>query len=229
MSSSSKSTKTSAQTKAAPAPNVVRYCRFEDSTFDNKTRGWVRRDLERIGLRMCPRLDCTFTHRIPRPKSCADGEKCVSYNCGLLHPKERAKVCRYGAQCWHESCTMAHPDGRPAECANGSMCLAFAEGGFEACTLLHPSVIQKVCRFRDDCKRYGCVYIHSDLSPHDCEDGMQCQYRIADNPENRRQNEELVNASEEEYAAAYKEVLCQNKHPRYTRKVQGSTGLYHFA
>ena len=109
------------------------------------------------------------------------------------------------------------------------MCLAFAEGGFEACHLLHPSVIQKVCRFRDDCKRYGCVYIHSDFSPQDCADGMQCQYRIVDNPENRRQNEMLTNVSTEKHHDVYKEFLCPNKHPRYTRKVQENDGLYHFA
>lgn len=149
--------------------NKIRHCRFEDSMFDKKTKTWVKRNLDTVGLRMCPNLDCTFTHRIPRTKKCENGDKCDVYNCNLLHSRNRGKVCRYGSRCWNETCHLVHPIDRPEKCDNGSMCLEFAEGGFDSCHLLHPSVIQKVCRFRDNCKRFGCVYIHSDQSHHDCE------------------------------------------------------------
>jgi hypothetical protein len=148
--------------------------------------------------KLCADLDCIdFRHPSGRATEvCELGEKCdeALLSCHKLHPLSKMiPLCNYRESCKNFICAKRHGKNRLDPCPEGSVCYAFISEGSKGCGLLHPKILQKICRWDDSeygCRSYGCPYVHSPDSIIDCPDGLQCQKR-------------LINGDEK----------CINKHP----------------
>lgn len=148
----------------------------------------------------CCDLKCPYRHNPGRQnKICPLSENCPDalITCFLLHDLGKIiPLCRYNKDCINYMCDKRHNKERLEPCPDGSMCYKFIVSKNEGCPLLHPKILQKLCKwdFRGDCKTYGCSFIHSPDSAKDCPNGMQCQSRILEDDNLR----------------------CKNKHPKFT-------------
>lgn len=147
----------------------------------------------------CCDLNCTANrHSAGRTTEvCPDGEKCENalITCFKLHPLNKIQsVCRYKANCKNYICEKRHPSSRPELCEYAGMCYNYIVNGAEGCSLIHPKITQKLCRWDvgGNCRSFGCTYVHHPNSPTDCPDGMCCQKRISSTD------------------------ICPHKHPKYT-------------
>lgn len=161
----------------------------------------------------CCDLNCTsIRHSSNRTTEvCEFGEKCKNalITCFKLHPLDKmVPLCKYRSECKNFICEKRHPNDRKKLCEDGSMCYNFIVNGINGCDFLHPKILQKLCHWdstEQKCRSYGCPYVHNDNSPKDCENGMNCQFRLSED-----------------------DNKCEKKHPKYTFLKKLSDGSMYF-
>lgn len=152
----------------------------------------------------CCDLKCEYRHPPNRPTEiCPLNEKCSEalFNCFLLHDLTQiVPICKYNKECINFMCDKRHSKERIQPCPEGSMCYNFIINNSLGCPLLHPKILQKLCKWdlKSECKTYGCSFIHKQTSPKDCPNGMQCQLRISDDDS----------------------IRCKNKHPKFNKAIR---------
>lgn len=141
---------------------------------------------------------------------CEKAEKCEDalITCFKLHPLDKMRsLCKYGSGCKNFICEKRHPENRKKICNDGSMCYNYIVYGSFGCNLLHPKILQKLCKWElteEKCKSFGCPYVHLPESTIDCPDGMCCQNRLNNNDD------------------------CPNKHPKYSKVEKLEDGTLYF-
>ncbi len=165
----------------------------------------------------CIDLKCAYRHSTSRTKEvCEDGVKCkgVMLTCFKLHDiKSITPLCRYKEKCVNYYCANRHPEDRREVCPNGAECwthLSTVTDGQSECTYIHPGRMQRLCKYEDVCRTYGCTFIHPPGSNTDCPNGLQCQRQLLENDEDEKDP---------------KKIRCCLKHPKHRRMGASEDGI----
>lgn len=128
----------------------------------------------------CRVTDCKFVHPKRKIKNCVDGEDCLLYECNKAHPITRKGPCTHRNQCFKSTCPFLHEVGvcKQTQCNCGmrhfTKCREYETCEDADCTFGHHAR-RKICRNKDDCKKYHCKKVHSKSNRKgQCRNGPRC-------------------------------------------------------
>ena len=182
-------------TRQHKLPNrPTKVCEHENDCLDANVTCFLLHDNTKIkplcyyGAKCCDKECANYRHPRGRTReTCSLDDKCPEalITCFKLHTLSKiTPICRYNRpdnMCKNYICDKRHSAERKPCCPAGSMCYGFITQGEKVCDMLHPKILQKLCRwdgYDDGCRSFGCPYVHHPEAPVDCPEGMQCQYRL---------------------------------------------------